>query len=843
MDSTKNLQELISENDLLKQMNKSLNDANEIYKRRSELYDKMSTSYNNTIDRNKKHIIFLQNKIKQLEKEIPPTDKTTPIFDTINNKLLECNHDLNMMTQKNEDLERKLNECNERNNFSQEELVTEKVNTTQLKSQLEKITEQLNECKQELQKCIDTKPEFTETSATQWTRLTEELENTINELDNVSKELDKCKKNDSQFKDYFTVEQLNGQIALLKEENDELTKNITDCSEANNKLRKDLSIHELEIKNYKTKNEELEEINQDLKDNNDQYRRLFQLFNEPRTTPSDSTSDIDNPLQKQIDDYTKYIIDYTAWCTNSIEGRDRFIEEKDRLINEMDNYIRNQNGEIITLKERIKLLEQGMSLPTAPTHKINLNENNKNKPLPPVNDPLGIIRGQKIQLGINNKRIQELEKQIQTLSNDKKLLEAVNISMSQIQAELEEKIKQLESGSTPPPSSSVITPPPPASSSSIPPPPSFSPPPPPASSSSSVTPPIPPESSITELTPTDDTYLINVYKEFLNSCKEDITKCNETQKILVDSISDFSQNIDKIHTDVSINKLPTNILDSFKKIPPDAEINTPDDLRDSLRAQFSTLENNYRLILESLIDITQRPPAYSTSTAIVPKTSKPEPPKTDSSEASGKKLEKPAGPSMTETIKSLGPYISSISFAIVILAGVISTLIMISTSPAPKNNSSSSSTSSSSTSSSSSSSPSTTYNPPPSTTSTSQQLAPEEYTKALVQESVVEATRMNNSYNTLYDNMNVDYRKSYYKNMDIVSLEQWKPYLMTLYYLLLIVFAISLMFKNTTMIEKIKSFIVVAIASNMEVLKMFVILLVIIFQKIKEYGLNVFMYN
>jgi hypothetical protein len=91
--------------------------------------------------------------------------------------------------------------------------------------------------------------------------------------------------------------------------------------------------------------------------------------------------------------------------------------------------------------------------------------------------------------------------------------------------------------------------------------------------------------------------------------------------------------------------------------------------------------------------------------------------------------------------------------------------------------------------------------------------------------------------------MNVDYRKSYYKNMDIVSLEQWKPYLMTLYYLLLIVFAISLMFKNTTMIEKIKSFIVVAIASNMEVLKMFVILLVIIFQKLKEYGLNIFMYN
>ena len=102
---------------------------------------------------------------------------------------------------------------------------------------------------------------------------------------------------------------------------------------------------------------------------------------------------------------------------------------------------------------------------------------------------------------------------------------------------------------------------------------------------------------------------------------------------------------------------------------------------------------------------------------------------------------------------------------------------------------------------------------------------------------------MNNSYSTLYDNMNVDYRKSYYKNLDINSLEKWKPILMGLYYLLLLVFAISLMFKSTTMIEKIKSFIVVAIASNMEVLKMVVILLVIIFQKIKEYAPNVFMYN
>jgi hypothetical protein len=118
------------------------------------------------------------------------------------------------------------------------------------------------------------------------------------------------------------------------------------------------------------------------------------------------------------------------------------------------------------------------------------------------------------------------------------------------------------------------------------------------------------------------------------------------------------------------------------------------------------------------------------------------------------------------------------------------------------------------------------------------------YTKQMVNELIVETTRLNNSYNILYDNKNVDYRHSYYKNLSITTMQKWKPYFINFYFFILGLYAIALVLfqRQVSITEKIKKFIFVAIITNVYVLKALISLLVVVYNKLNGYIPQIFMY-
>jgi hypothetical protein len=118
------------------------------------------------------------------------------------------------------------------------------------------------------------------------------------------------------------------------------------------------------------------------------------------------------------------------------------------------------------------------------------------------------------------------------------------------------------------------------------------------------------------------------------------------------------------------------------------------------------------------------------------------------------------------------------------------------------------------------------------------------YTKEMVNELIVETTRLNNSYNILYDNKNVDYRHSYYKNLSITTMQKWKPYFINFYFFILVLYAVALVIfqRQVSITEKIKKFVFVAIITNVYVLKVLISFLIVVYNKLKGYIPQIFMY-
>ncbi len=101
--------------------------------------------------------------------------------------------------------------------------------------------------------------------------------------------------------------------------------------------------------------------------------------------------------------------------------------------------------------------------------------------------------------------------------------------------------------------------------------------------------------------------------------------------------------------------------------------------------------------------------------------------------------------------------------------------------------------------------------------------------QAMVNDSIVETTKLNNSYTILYDNKNVDYRHSYYANLHVTTMQLWQPYLKNFYLSILAIYAGFLLIfqRESSLITKIKSFVFVAILTNVYVLKFIVSLLIV----------------
>ena len=101
--------------------------------------------------------------------------------------------------------------------------------------------------------------------------------------------------------------------------------------------------------------------------------------------------------------------------------------------------------------------------------------------------------------------------------------------------------------------------------------------------------------------------------------------------------------------------------------------------------------------------------------------------------------------------------------------------------------------------------------------------------KTMVTESIVETTKLNNSYMVLYDNKNVDYRHSYYANLNVTTMQSWYPYLNTLYYFFVGIYAVFLLIfqRNTPWLSKVTSFVFVLIVTNVYILKFIVSLLIV----------------
>lgn len=118
------------------------------------------------------------------------------------------------------------------------------------------------------------------------------------------------------------------------------------------------------------------------------------------------------------------------------------------------------------------------------------------------------------------------------------------------------------------------------------------------------------------------------------------------------------------------------------------------------------------------------------------------------------------------------------------------------------------------------------------------------YNQQTIQDSIQETTELNNSYSILYDNKNVDYRHSYYESVNVTTLQAWQPVLMRVYGLFLIFYAVSLFVLQPSQpwLEKIKQFVLVAIFTNLYVIKILVSVVIVFYTWLKSKLPFLFMY-
>lgn len=118
------------------------------------------------------------------------------------------------------------------------------------------------------------------------------------------------------------------------------------------------------------------------------------------------------------------------------------------------------------------------------------------------------------------------------------------------------------------------------------------------------------------------------------------------------------------------------------------------------------------------------------------------------------------------------------------------------------------------------------------------------YDQTTIEQSILETTDLNNSYSILYDNKNVDYRHSYYESLNVTNLQAWQPVLYKVYGLFLILYAVSLVVfqQNQAWTEKAKQFVLVAVLTNVYVVKMLVSLIIVCYTWLKTKLPFLFMY-
>lgn len=206
------------------------------------------------------------------------------------------------------------------------------------------------------------------------------------------------------------------------------------------------------------------------------------------------------------------------------------------------------------------------------------------------------------------------------------------------------------------------------------------------------------------------------------------------------------------------------------------------------------------------------PTSSTASTPLVPTTTEPDTKNTA------------AGPgTLSKVIGTIYPYSQQIIFGLIVLLGIISTIVLFYTgNPVQKK--------------------------PDAGISVPTPPAPivenTEYTRQMVNDGIAETTRLNNSYNILYDNKKVDYRHSYYKNLSITLMQKWEPYLFRIYVVVMIVYLVALLAfqHNRPVTEKIKSFIGVAVITNVYVLKILLSALFLLYTKLNVIVPKLFMY-
>jgi hypothetical protein len=164
-----------------------------------------------------------------------------------------------------------------------------------------------------------------------------------------------------------------------------------------------------------------------------------------------------------------------------------------------------------------------------------------------------------------------------------------------------------------------------------------------------------------------------------------------------------------------------------------------------------------------------------------------------------------------------------IIFGMIVLLGIISTIVLLSAGNAVKKPQNSE----------------ITVTPPPAPI-----VEIADYTRQMVNDGIVETTRLNNSYNILYDNKNVDYRHSYYKNLSITTMQKWEPYFFRFYIGALVIYAVVLLavHRNMSYTEKTKSFLWVAVITNVYVLKMVASALFLLYTNMSDKLPKLFMY-
>lgn len=110
------------------------------------------------------------------------------------------------------------------------------------------------------------------------------------------------------------------------------------------------------------------------------------------------------------------------------------------------------------------------------------------------------------------------------------------------------------------------------------------------------------------------------------------------------------------------------------------------------------------------------------------------------------------------------------------------------------------------------------------------------YNRDTVTQSIQETTRLNNSYMIMYDNKQVDYRNAYYENLSVATMQAWQPVLVKVYTGFLFLYAVFLfVFQSANPLkEKIKSFVMVAVLSNLYVLKFVVSVIILGYNHLKN---------